>query len=265
MTGNTDKSVKYQKELEKQFKKYNDLLNKQKFVPAQLDYNKLQHYKDLLTYLDAFESNAYEIFDLYKKEHIYFSNKFLPLLGYDLENMQKNDAETFFDSKIHKDDYLKMTEVGNYFFALMLKSKKEEVEHSKLIFDFRILNASNQYVRIIKQFKVLEFDKFDNAWLSMGIINLSPEQNMDLPLKSKLVNTMTGETYYFKDNNTKDVRKHPLTDREIEILELISNGKTSKEIAGKLFLSANTINTHRQRIIEKLNVKNTAEAIRLVI
>jgi len=35
----------------------------------------------------------------------------------------------------------------------------------------------------------------------------------------------------------------------------------SKQIADKLFISVNTVNTHRQRIIEKLNVSNTAEAV----
>jgi DNA-binding CsgD family transcriptional regulator len=39
------------------------------------------------------------------------------------------------------------------------------------------------------------------------------------------------------------------------------NRDISKQIADKLFLSVNTVNTHRQRIIEKLNVSNTAEAV----
>ena len=54
-----------------------------------------------------------------------------------------------------------------------------------------------------------------------------------------------------------------LTDREREILTLISGGAASKQIADALHVSIHTVNTHRQNIIKKMNVANTAEAIRL--
>jgi len=42
---------------------------------------------------------------------------------------------------------------------------------------------------------------------------------------------------------------------------LVSKGFVSKEIADKLFLSVNTINNHRQNILEKTNATNTSEAV----
>ncbi|MBK8704021.1 MAG: response regulator transcription factor [Saprospiraceae bacterium] len=53
----------------------------------------------------------------------------------------------------------------------------------------------------------------------------------------------------------------PLTNRETEVLKCISQGLISKEIAGKLFISEKTVNTHRQRIIAKLNATNSSEAV----
>ncbi|MDO9040407.1 MAG: LuxR C-terminal-related transcriptional regulator, partial [Bacteroidota bacterium] len=55
--------------------------------------------------------------------------------------------------------------------------------------------------------------------------------------------------------------EHKLSFREQEILQSLAKGLISKQIADKLFISVNTVNTHRQRIIEKLNVSNTAEAV----
>lgn len=52
-----------------------------------------------------------------------------------------------------------------------------------------------------------------------------------------------------------------LSKKEQEILELIANGLTSKEIANQLFVSVRTIETHRTNILKKLEVKNTAELI----
>jgi len=58
--------------------------------------------------------------------------------------------------------------------------------------------------------------------------------------------------------------EYQLSKREKEILKLISDGKASKEIADDLYISVHTVNTHRQNILEKLNVKNSHEAIKII-
>jgi len=80
----------------------------------------------------------------------------------------------------------------------------------KLISEYRILNAANNYVRVIEQ-----------------------------------LTEMT----------------NPLTKREIEVLKLVKEGFLSKEISDKLTISFHTVNTHRQRVIEKLGVNNSMEAV----
>jgi DNA-binding NarL/FixJ family response regulator len=52
-----------------------------------------------------------------------------------------------------------------------------------------------------------------------------------------------------------------LSQREIEVLTHISEGKTNVQIAEKLFLSSHTVNTHRKNIMQKLGVKNTASMV----
>ena len=52
-----------------------------------------------------------------------------------------------------------------------------------------------------------------------------------------------------------------LTDREKEILQLLAEGKSNKEIAGMLYLSINTVETHRTRLMQKLNLHNSAEIV----
>jgi DNA-binding NarL/FixJ family response regulator len=60
----------------------------------------------------------------------------------------------------------------------------------------------------------------------------------------------------------QNVSEKILSDKEKEVLGLISDGLTTKEIAEKLFVSSRTIETHRSNIIKKLEVKNTAELIK---
>jgi len=52
-----------------------------------------------------------------------------------------------------------------------------------------------------------------------------------------------------------------LTDREREVLQLVAEGKTNKEIAGVLNISAYTIDTHRSHILQKLNLHSAPELI----
>ncbi|MEY3060431.1 MAG: hypothetical protein RL000_1783 [Bacteroidota bacterium] len=55
-----------------------------------------------------------------------------------------------------------------------------------------------------------------------------------------------------------------LTEREIEIIKLIKNGCTNKEIAEKLFLSPRTVETHRARILKKLDLKNSLSLVKYI-
>ncbi|MBV8676759.1 MAG: response regulator transcription factor [Planctomycetaceae bacterium] len=56
-----------------------------------------------------------------------------------------------------------------------------------------------------------------------------------------------------------------LTDRELEVFELIGQGNTRQQIASKLFISPRTVETHRQNIKQKLNLQNSAQLIRSAI
>ena len=56
-----------------------------------------------------------------------------------------------------------------------------------------------------------------------------------------------------------------LTSREREVLQLIAEGKTNKEVAGLLNISVFTVDAHRGRIMEKLNVHNVNELVRFAV
>jgi DNA-binding NarL/FixJ family response regulator len=63
----------------------------------------------------------------------------------------------------------------------------------------------------------------------------------------------------------KDAEIPVITRREKEVLKLIAEGLTNKEIAERLFISATTVDTHRNSLLSKFEVKNTANLIRLAV
>ena len=54
-----------------------------------------------------------------------------------------------------------------------------------------------------------------------------------------------------------------ITPRELEILELIAEGLSNKEIAARVFVSENTVKTHSSRVFEKLGAKRRTQAVQL--
>lgn len=64
-----------------------------------------------------------------------------------------------------------------------------------------------------------------------------------------------------RHSNTASLRQPGLTGRELEILTLVGESKTSKEIAEQLFISENTVRNHVRNILDKLGMKSRFEAV----
>lgn len=56
-----------------------------------------------------------------------------------------------------------------------------------------------------------------------------------------------------------------LTDREVEVLQWVAQGNSSKDIAEGLTISLRTVEVHRARILDKLNARSVADAVRIAI
>jgi DNA-binding CsgD family transcriptional regulator len=63
--------------------------------------------------------------------------------------------------------------------------------------------------------------------------------------------------------NARQLESLGITPRELEILELIANGLSNREIAAKIFVSENTVKTHSSRLFDKLGAKRRTQAVQL--
>ena len=237
---------------------YLETRNSQDFIPEDLDYTILDKHVEFLDRLNVIENSSISIFDLYQKKHVYLSSRFETIFGFNINKAHKEGNE-YFNKKVHPDDILDSMKIATYFLNIAYSLPEKERKDYKLINDYRIKNGENKYIRVIEQFQALELDKHGNIWLALCVMDLSPNQDISLPLLNKVINFKTGELFHFP-GTTKEI---DLSKREKEILDLVSEGMISKVIADNLFISVHTVNTHRQKILEKLNVKNSHEAIKL--
>ncbi len=88
---------------------------------------------------------------------------------------------------------------------------------------------------------------------------------LDLELSAAIRKVAAGETVFDPKVEQraalKGERNAALTPRELEVLQLIVDGKSNKEIATALDLSANTVAVHRANIMDTLGIHKTAELV----
>ncbi len=111
--------------------------------------------------------------------------------------------------------------------------------------------------------------------MSMGANGYSLKNDAGTELLSAIDQVRHGRTYvapYFSNQGGVDweevrrgVQKSALTARETEILKLVAEGKSNKEIAEDLFISVFTVKRHRANIMEKLNLRNVSDLVRYAV
>lgn len=229
------------------------------FDPTGLDYSVLEQHIAFLESIKTVHNSAISIFDLARMHHPYLSSTYEDLLGWDLGQAMK-PGNDYINARMHPEDLEVLHRISIQFYELINRIKTEEsssVPHLKLVMDYRTTGKDGKYLRVIEQHKLLELDPNGNLWLSMSILDISPDQDLTSICRYHMVNTRTGDLYYFSNVELSAI----LSLREQEILQLLAGGLISKQIADKLYISVNTVNTHRQRILEKLAVGNTTEAV----
>jgi DNA-binding NarL/FixJ family response regulator len=116
--------------------------------------------------------------------------------------------------------------------------------------------------------------------LSAGAKGYLLKEDADKELFSEIEKIRQGKTYispHFSEEIVDDLVQigrggskaifelDPLTTREREVLKLIAEGKSSKDIAHLLFISVLTVNNHRANIMEKLNLNKATDLVKYAI
>lgn len=102
-----------------------------------------------------------------------------------------------------------------------------------------------------------------NGSIRLGLGTYVPFPLTDGTMAGGIVDATTGQCV--KPQLYEQYDRNMLSQRQLEILSLLSQGAGSKEIADRLCISVHTVNRHRQDILAKLNVANTAAAVKLAL
>ncbi|WNF36008.1 response regulator transcription factor [Bacillaceae bacterium IKA-2] len=130
------------------------------------------------------------------------------------------------------------------------------------------------FIKIVMLTMFSEEDYLKKA-LKAGASGYVLKKAVDTELISAIKAVLQGETYIYptmssflfksfaETDNAKDkANECPLSAREMEVLKYVALGFTYQEIADELFVSVKTIETHKSRISDKLNMKKRSELVR---
>ena len=73
---------------------------------------------------------------------------------------------------------------------------------------------------------------------------------------------VAGAFFWSQEENVEDTRIVTLTGRELEVLSLVIEGKSSKDVADAIYASKSTVDFHLGKIYKKLQVSNRVQALR---
>lgn len=221
--------------------------------------NKEQSWEKHRPYIEFLSqvNNSCVFVSLLHVKYLFISPNFKNLFGFSIdENM--NPENDFLEEYIHPDDLPMLLNLQQRTFDYVFKLPFGEQADYKHIFEFRMLGISREYIRVICQYQSLETTESGDPILLLGVVDISPDQDLKSPIKFRLVNFKTGNIVNIPIVDNPDIS---LTKREKEVLQMADDGLMSKEISDKLFISIHTVNRHRQNILEKMNVENLSEAI----
>lgn len=238
--------------------RFKQLLDDQVISPENIDYSILNYHIRLLEHIALIENSSLTIYDIFQKKYVFVRNRFRELIDYD-DKIAADEGYSFFFRLMHPDDISFVLDTCIKSIEFMENAPVEQRKDFKTVFEFRLRNKQGKFIRFIQQIVNLELDLKGNMWLILILMDVNPNQQESKSLLRSTVNMKTGQVYQFTEENEE--KQSRLSKREIEILGLIAEGLASKEIAEQLYISVNTVNNHRQRIIEKMDVNNTSEAL----
>ena len=227
-------------------------------LPEELDYSRVDEY---IRSAEAFSRSTYQsvyIIDYFKQNFLYVSPNPMFLCGLTPEQMMKLGYR-FYLEYVPEDEQPLLLTLNRAGFSFYNDIPVDERKDWYITYDFHILNDGR---RILVNHKLtpLALTSDGRIWLALCVVSASTHTDA-----GHIEMHRVGSSEYFEYNrNTHrwDKRQMPtLTDGEKSVLTLSIQGLTMSEIADKICLSPDTIKKYRQRIFEKLDVRNISEAI----
>lgn len=165
-------------------------------------------------------------------------------------------------SHYHPDDLTKMHDkekvAADFLFN---KIKPSQLLDYKVVYVNRIISASGQEKTILHQAQAIKVSDKGKVLKVLGVHTDISFLNTPIDHKVSFISFKYPSFFSVSSNGELTSSAALFTKREIEIIQLLSEGATAKEISERFSISEHTVRTHRKNILAKADVKNTAHLV----
>lgn len=191
----------------------------------------------------------------------YISKWMHQCIGFD-ENTFKKNGLFFIWDRIHPNDFNQLLFAWNELTFYLLH---EDIERKKIIsysWNYRFKNSNDKYINIVQNTTSTASNSLNN---SNCILSYYTIVNPKIKMRVYVTVNIKNDKNIFESKSFGNIpQKSILTkisERERDVIHLLTLHLSSKEISDKLFISVNTVNTHRRNIIKKLHLSSTGEIV----
>lgn len=218
--------------------------------------NKLNELYPSFQLLDK-SSTFFYLFDFVKAKYLYVSDSISAILGYGAEEWKTKGVDFAF-SIVLEDDVDRLKRCHKTLFEIYYATPIDGRKGLRYGFEARVRHKDGRVIWLLQQGVFIEIDEQGRPVVSFDVLS---------DVTSYKRNNIMTLTISHPENPTPQVLYFPLkgnvnfSSREIELLPLLHQGLTSKEIAAQLKISQHTVDTHRRNMIRKADVRDTAHLL----
>lgn len=180
--------------------------------------------------------------------------------GFEIENYLEQGVK-FFLSQVPLADYSALEKMLAMMNDYYINLSDEQAQKFKAIFDFKVRRSDNTLSRICQENLCLKRGKNGSILLLFALVSDITNLKKDGKQHFYLSNGKEHLLYMIDNKDDKMQPIEPLSKRELEIAKLLGQNLTSEQIGEKLFISPNTVNTHRRKMLKKIGMSDTLELV----
>ncbi len=203
------------------------------------------------------------VFNIKSMQFSHLSHTIKQVLGWEAEEF----TPLFAMEHMHPDDRTWFMNAENAVVNFYSQLAPEDFFNYKVRYDYRLQKKNGDYARILHQVVVINYSTngaiLDTLGLHTDISHLKATNSRNLSFVG--LNGKESFLDYPVEDISYSIEKNFFSKREREILSFLWEGRETKEIANLLFVSAETVDTHRRNMLKKAEVVNTIALIRYAL
>lgn len=243
-------------------KELNEIYASQCLDKERLDRDSLNEFRKVVDAMARIDNSCCVITDIADDVCYVYGGALATLMGWSEGNpfycRIGSSDEDFIYNRLNPEDLPDKRLLEYEFFKYADALPAADKLNAKATCRIRIKDKADKYIWIDNSTQVLCTSPEGKMWLILCQYKLSSDQTHVNGITPCIIDYATSA---ISGLSFQERRTHLLSQREKEILNLIKAGKSSKMIADMLNISKNTVDRHRQNILDKLSVANSFEAI----